>query len=134
MHSNNTNDVDSFNNRSKMWKRNGCSRLPSTNRCKAELECFCPIIDLKEFPFSMLLEHGGHASGTDRNRWVLFQVSDKDTKKSLKVKYRDSLKGLYVVARIFFLLLLNCSDWVLNSCLAKHVQAFFFILCTLVCN
>ena len=65
MHSNNTNDVDSFNNRSKMWKRNGCSRLPSTNRCKAELECFCPIIDLKEFPFSMegtppaLIEIGG---------------------------------------------------------------------------
>ena len=25
--------------------------------------------------------------------------------------YRDSLKGLYVVGRIFFLLLLNCSPW-----------------------
>ena len=25
--------------------------------------------------------------------------------------YRDSLKGLYAVARIFFLLLLNCSAW-----------------------
>ena len=35
--------------------------------------------------------------------------------KKFKDKYRDRLKGLYVVARNFFLLLLNFSAW---PCLA----------------
>ena len=33
----------------------------------------------------------------------------------LNAKYREANKGLYVVARNFFLLLLNCSAWVLLS-------------------
>ena len=34
-------------------------------------------------------------------------------------KYRDRLKGLYVVARNFFLLLLNCSAWLAWVLLSK---------------
>ena len=34
---------------------------------------------------------------------------------NLSQRYRDRLKGLYVVARNFFMLLLNCSAW---PCLA----------------
>ena len=40
----------------------------------------------------------------------------------MKCKYRNSLKGLYIVASIFFLLLLNYSAWLAGSCLAKHTS------------
>ena len=46
--------------------------------------------------------------------------------------FRDSLRGLYVVARIFFLLLLNCSAFALpRSCLAKHTCLLVHLLAIL---
>ena len=44
--------------------------------------------------------------------------------------YRGGNKGLYVVARNFFLLLLNCSAWpCLGPCLARQTN-LYFPLCT----
>ena len=45
---------------------------------------------------------------------------------NLKVKYRDRLKGLYVVAKNVFLLLLNCSTWPCLGPAYQDLQTFWF--------
>ena len=54
---------------------------------------------------------GGWWEGTSKGKRGLFP----DNFVKVRQKYRDRLKGLYVVARNFFLLLLNFSAW---PCLA----------------
>ena len=55
------------------------------------------------------------------------RVREGDGGRRKKILYRDRLKGLYMVARNFFLLLLNCSAWPCLGFALQILHAFYTI-------